>query len=81
MARRDGTLAAAITRAGGLSFEAVREDLEPALLQFVEHATRERIKDLETITKSVERRARRRLRACRCDGRSTRPAAIRFRMP
>ena len=50
----DGTLAAAITRAGGLSFEAVREDLEPALLQFVEHATRERIKDLETITKSVE---------------------------
>ena len=50
----DGSLAAAFTRAGGLSFEAVREDLEPALLQFVEHATRERIKDLEAITKSVE---------------------------
>jgi len=50
----DGSLAAAITRAGGLSFEAVREDLEPALLQFVEHATQERIKDLETITKSVQ---------------------------
>jgi imidazolonepropionase-like amidohydrolase len=49
----DGSLAAAITRAGGLSFEAVREDLEPALLQFVEHATQERIKDLETIMKSV----------------------------
>src|SRR5262245_6953013 len=30
-----GSLAAAITRAGGLSFEAVREDLEPALAGFV----------------------------------------------
>ena len=30
-----GALAAAITRAGGLSFEAVREDLEPALVGFV----------------------------------------------
>ena len=38
-----GALAAAITRAGGLSFEAVREDLEPALVAFVERATRDRI--------------------------------------
>ena len=30
-----GSIAAAITRAGGLSFEAVREDLEPALAGFV----------------------------------------------
>lgn len=45
-----GALAAAITRAGGLSFEAVREDLEPALAEFVERATRDRIADLETIT-------------------------------
>jgi imidazolonepropionase-like amidohydrolase len=45
-----GSLAAAITRAGGLSFEAVREDLEPALGSFVSRATRERIADLETLT-------------------------------
>src|SRR5438477_594930 len=42
-----GSLAAAITRAGGLSFEAVREDLEPGLLWFVERATHDRIADLE----------------------------------
>ena len=46
-----GSLAAAITRAGGLSFEAVREDLEPALVQFVQRATRDRIGDLESITR------------------------------
>jgi len=46
-----GSLAAAITRAGGLSFEAVREDLEPALVQFVQRATRDRIADLESITR------------------------------
>jgi imidazolonepropionase-like amidohydrolase len=45
-----GSLAAAITRAGGLSFEAVREDLEPALIGFVQRATRDRIADLEAIT-------------------------------
>ena len=44
-------LAAAITRAGGLSFEAVREDLEPALVEFVQRATRDRLADLETITR------------------------------
>ncbi len=49
----DGSLAAAITRAGGLSFEAVREDLEPALQTFVEHGARDRIRDLEAITASV----------------------------
>ena len=47
-----GSLAAAITRAGGLSFEAVREDLEPALVQFVQRATRDRIADLESITRA-----------------------------
>ena len=46
-----GSLAAAITRAGGLSFEAVREDLEPALVQFVQRATRDWIADLESITR------------------------------
>jgi len=45
-----GSLAAAITRAGGLSFEAVREDLEPLLVPFVQSATRDRLRDLETIT-------------------------------
>ena len=46
-----GAIAAAITRAGGLGFEAVREDLEPALSGFVQRATRDRIADLETITR------------------------------
>jgi imidazolonepropionase-like amidohydrolase len=46
-------LAAAITRAGGLSFEAVREDLEPALVGFVQRATRDRMADLEAITHRV----------------------------
>ena len=46
-----GGLAAAITRAGGLSFEAVREDLESALVGFVQRATRDRIADLEAITR------------------------------
>ena len=45
-----GGIAAAITRAGGLSFEAVREDLEPALVGFVQRATRDRLADLEAIT-------------------------------
>jgi len=45
-----GVLAAAITRAGGLSFEAVREDLDPALIEFVQIATRDRIADLESIS-------------------------------
>src|SRR5258708_16815643 len=44
-----GALAAAITRAGGLSFEAVREDLEPALVGFGERATPDRIADLAAI--------------------------------
>src|SRR5204863_4745860 len=48
-----GSLAAAITRAGGLSFEAVREDLEPALGGFVQRATRDRIGDLENITQQM----------------------------
>jgi imidazolonepropionase-like amidohydrolase len=48
-----GALAAAVTRAGGLSFEAVREDLEPALVDFVQRATRDRIADLEAITRRI----------------------------
>jgi len=48
-----GSLAAAITRAGGLSFEAVREDLEPALVGFVQRATRDRIGDLENLTRQM----------------------------
>ena len=48
------SLAAAITRAGGLSFEAVREDLEPGLVGFVQRATRDRIADLEGITRQVQ---------------------------
>ena len=41
------SLAAGDHRAGGLSFEAVREDLEPALVGSCERATRDRIADLE----------------------------------
>ena len=48
-----GAIAAAITRAGGLGFEAVRDDLEPALVAFVQRATRDRLSDLETLTKAV----------------------------
>src|SRR6185295_9654502 len=46
-----GVLAAAITRAGGLSFEAVRDDLEPRLLELVTVAAADRIEDLERITR------------------------------
>src|SRR5262245_6227662 len=45
-----GGLAAATTRAGGLGFEAVREDLEPSLVTFVERAARDGIADLEQIS-------------------------------
>src|SRR3954467_3628598 len=48
-----GAIAAAITRAGGLSFEAVREDLEPALGGFIERAARDRISDLENLTRQL----------------------------
>jgi imidazolonepropionase-like amidohydrolase len=47
---REERLAAAITRAGGLSFEAIRDDLEPALIDFVTHGARDRVADLEAIT-------------------------------
>src|SRR5499427_5225898 len=50
---QQGALAAAITRAGGLSFEAVREDLESALAWFIERGARDRIGDLEGITSQV----------------------------
>ena len=45
-----GVFAAAITRAGGLSFEGVRDDLDEALRTLVERGTRERVADLEAIT-------------------------------
>ncbi len=45
-----GAFAAGITRAGGLSFEGVREDLDASLITFVERGTRDRIADLQTIT-------------------------------
>jgi imidazolonepropionase-like amidohydrolase len=48
-----GSLAAAISRAGGLAFEAVREDLEPALSTFVKRATDDGVTDLSTITKAT----------------------------
>jgi imidazolonepropionase-like amidohydrolase len=48
-----GGIAAAITRAGGLGFEAIRQDLEPLLTTFVERSLRERLADLESITAAV----------------------------
>jgi imidazolonepropionase-like amidohydrolase len=44
-----GAFAAAITRAGGLSFEGVRDDLDEALVSFVQRGTRDRIADLQAI--------------------------------
>ncbi len=48
-----GGIVAAITRAGGLGFEGVREDLEPQLGEFVRRSLRDRIGDLEAITQQV----------------------------
>jgi imidazolonepropionase-like amidohydrolase len=48
-----GGIVAAITRAGGLGFEAVREDLEPMLGAFVERSIRDRVGDLASITRDV----------------------------
>jgi len=48
-----GGIVAAVTRAGGLGFEAVREDLEPQLGEFVARSIRDRIGDLEAITEQV----------------------------
>ncbi len=45
-----GGLVAAFTRAGGLGFEAVREDLEPQFAAFASRSIRDRIGDLEAIT-------------------------------
>ncbi|HEY2906533.1 MAG TPA: amidohydrolase family protein [Vicinamibacterales bacterium] len=49
----DGGIVAAITRAGGLSFEAVREDLASEIGVFVERSIRDRLGDLETLTTRV----------------------------
>ncbi|HEY7290856.1 MAG TPA: amidohydrolase family protein [Vicinamibacterales bacterium] len=48
-----GVLAAAITRAGGLSFEAVRDDLESSLVDFVRRGTDDRLDDLRAIGSQV----------------------------
>jgi imidazolonepropionase-like amidohydrolase len=48
-----GAVVAAVTRAGGLSFEAVREDLASQLGVFVERSIRDRLGDLETISTRV----------------------------
>ncbi|HEX3704639.1 MAG TPA: amidohydrolase family protein [Vicinamibacterales bacterium] len=48
-----GGIVAGITRAGGLGFEGVREDLEPQLVEFVQRSIRDRIGDLETITRQT----------------------------
>ncbi|HWF86975.1 MAG TPA: amidohydrolase family protein, partial [Vicinamibacterales bacterium] len=48
-----GGIVAAITRAGGLGFEGVREDLEPQLGEFVRRSLRDRIGDLEAIKQQV----------------------------
>jgi imidazolonepropionase-like amidohydrolase len=53
-----GAIVAAITRAGGLGFEAVREDLEPMLGEFAQRSIRDRIGDLESITRHVPPRRR-----------------------
>jgi imidazolonepropionase-like amidohydrolase len=53
-----GSIVAAITRAGGLGFEAVREDLEPMLGDFVRRSIRDRIGELESITQQVPPRRR-----------------------
>jgi imidazolonepropionase-like amidohydrolase len=49
----DGAIVAAITRAGGLSFEAVREDLASEIGVFVQRSIRDRLADLETLTEKV----------------------------
>jgi imidazolonepropionase-like amidohydrolase len=49
----DGGMVAAITRAGGLSFEAVREDLASEIGEFVQRSIRDRLGDLETLTGKV----------------------------
>jgi imidazolonepropionase-like amidohydrolase len=50
----DGAIVAAITRAGGLSFEAVREDLASEIGVFVQRSIRDRLSDLETLTEKVK---------------------------
>ena len=76
-----GALAAAITRAGGLSFEAVREDLEPALVELRRSAPRAiGIGDLETITATAPARQERHLRDGRRDDRRRHRPRRRFPM-
>ena len=46
-------IVAGVTRAGGLGFEAMREDLEPMLDAFMARSTSDRIDDLRAITAAV----------------------------
>jgi imidazolonepropionase-like amidohydrolase len=48
-----GAIVAAVTRAGGLGFEAVRDDLEPMLQTFVERSIRDRMADLQALAAEV----------------------------
>jgi imidazolonepropionase-like amidohydrolase len=48
-----GALAAAISRAGGLAFEAVREDLEAALTTFVTRSASDGLADMAEITRQI----------------------------
>jgi imidazolonepropionase-like amidohydrolase len=53
----EGAFAAAVTRAGGLTFEGVREELAEALPKFAARAAQEAIADLDRISRGVEPRA------------------------
>jgi imidazolonepropionase-like amidohydrolase len=53
----DGVFAAAVTRAGGLSFEGVREDLAEALPVFAARAAEEAVADLALLSQGVAVRA------------------------
>jgi imidazolonepropionase-like amidohydrolase len=52
-----GAFAAAVTRAGGLTFEGVREDLADALPTFAALAAEEAVSDLGRISRDIEPRA------------------------
>jgi imidazolonepropionase-like amidohydrolase len=53
----EGAFAAAVTRAGGLSFEGVRDDLAEALPVFAARAAQEAVADLRRISRGIEVRA------------------------
>ncbi len=53
----NGAFAAAVTRAGGLTFEGVREDLAEALPMFAALAAKDAVSDLSRISRDIEPRA------------------------